>query len=197
MNLDRAESDWPVIKRWAFRFLAVYFVLYAFPFPLDILPGFNIYFGSMTQQAGWTSVVPWIAEHVFQIDEPINTQLGGSGDTLYHYLCIVSFAVSAAIVSLIWSFAARRRNYRTAAKWLTLACSFYLGAWLVNYGFAKVSQFPAPSPTRLIQPYGESSPMGLLWTFMGASTTYTIFTGIGEVLGGFLLFLIGRGSFCD
>ena len=31
--------------------------------------------------------------------------------------------------------------------------------------------------------------MGLLWTFMGYSTVYTIFAGLGEVIGGaFLLF---------
>jgi uncharacterized membrane protein YphA (DoxX/SURF4 family) len=185
---DRHESDWPLAKLVAFRFLAVYFVLYAFPFPLDMLPWLNGYFGSMTQQGGWTAVIPWIAEHVFRIDEPINTQLGGSGDTLYHYLCILSFAMCAVIVTLIWSLLSRRRSYRTAAQWLTLACCFYLGSWLVSYGFAKLVQFPAPSLTRLIQPYGESSPMGLLWTFMGTSTTYTIFTGVGEVLGGLLLF---------
>jgi hypothetical protein len=29
--------------------------------------------------------------------------------------------------------------------------------------------------------------MGLLWTFMGASAAYTIFTGLGELVGGLLL----------
>ncbi len=185
---DRVDSAWPLVKLVAFRFLAVYFVLYAFPFPLDVLPGLSGYFGPMSQQRGWTPVVPWIAEHVFQMKEPINTQLGGSGDTMYHYLCILSFAICAAIVTLIWSLAARRRSYGTAAKWLKLACCLYLGSWLVSYGFGKFDQFPAPSLRRLIQPYGDSSPMGLLWTFMGASTTYTLFTGVGEVVGGLLLF---------
>lgn len=188
MNDDRIESEWPLAKRATFRFLAVYFVLYAFPFPLDILPWSSSYFGSMTQQRAWTSFMPWIAEHILRIKEPINTQPGGSGDTTYHYLCILSFSICAAIVTLVWSLVARRRSYPTAAKWLMLACCFYLGSWLVNYGFAKLTQFPTPSLRRLIQPYGESSPMGLLWTFMGASTTYTIFTGIGEVMGGLLLF---------
>jgi hypothetical protein len=50
------------------------------------------------------------------------------------------------------------------------------------------SQFPDPSLGRLLQPYGDSSPMGLLWTFMGASKSYTIFAGAIECLGGFLLF---------
>ena len=49
------------------------------------------------------------------------------------------------------------------------------------------SQFPSPSLDRLIQPFGDASPMGLLWTFMGASESYNLFTGAGEMLGGLLL----------
>jgi hypothetical protein len=49
------------------------------------------------------------------------------------------------------------------------------------------SQFPPPGVERLLQPYGESSPMGLLWTFMGASKAYTLFAGLSEYLGGALL----------
>jgi hypothetical protein len=48
-------------------------------------------------------------------------------------------------------------------------------------------QFASPTPGRLIQTYGESSPMGLLWTFMGFSTLYCFFGGASEVLGGLLL----------
>jgi hypothetical protein len=60
---------------------------------------------------------------------------------------------------------------------------------MITYGAVKVikSQFPNPSLDRLIQPFGEASPMGLLWTFMGASQSYNVFTGAGEILGGLLL----------
>ena len=55
---------------------------------------------------------------------------------------------------------------------------------MFGYGFAKLclSQFAPPSPARLDQPIGESTPMGILWTFMGASPAYCIFTGAVEVL---------------
>jgi len=42
-------------------------------------------------------------------------------------------------------------------------------------------------PDRMMQPYGDSSPMGLLWTFMGASPGYQMFAGAAEVVGGLLL----------
>ena len=48
-------------------------------------------------------------------------------------------------------------------------------------------QFQVPDVTRLIAPYGDFSPMGVLWAFVGASPAYTMFTGIVEVVGGALL----------
>jgi uncharacterized membrane protein YphA (DoxX/SURF4 family) len=61
---------------------------------------------------------------------------------------------------------------------------------MLSYGMSKVfkSQFPLPSPGVLLQTYGQSSPMRLLWTFMGYSPSYTFFAGASEVLGGLLLF---------
>jgi hypothetical protein len=57
------------------------------------------------------------------------------------------------------------------------------------YGASKIIplQMPAPSLARLIEPYGDSSPMGLLWTFVGASKEFEILSGCAEMLGGVLL----------
>jgi hypothetical protein len=46
---------------------------------------------------------------------------------------------------------------------------------------------PAPDLDRLAEPIGEASPMGLLWTFLGASSAYQILSGCAELLGGWLL----------
>ena len=57
------------------------------------------------------------------------------------------------------------------------------------YGWAKVFliQMHYPSLTRLLQPFGTLSPMGVLWASMGAAPAYQVFTGIAEVAGGLLL----------
>ena len=56
---------------------------------------------------------------------------------------------------------------------------FVLASALFGYGINKVFalQFPEPGLQRLTQDYGDSSPMGLMWTFMGASAPYTMFAG--------------------
>jgi hypothetical protein len=57
------------------------------------------------------------------------------------------------------------------------------------FGFAKVipSQMPLPDPAILVMPYGESTPMTLLWTSIGAAPVYEQFAGVAEVVGGLLL----------
>jgi hypothetical protein len=72
---------------------------------------------------------------------------------------------------------------------LRVALRYVLALTMLGYGFHKVFplQFQVPGPFRLLSTYGDSSPMGLLWTFMGTSPAYTMFTGFAEVLGGVLL----------
>jgi uncharacterized membrane protein YphA (DoxX/SURF4 family) len=94
------------------------------------------------------------------------------------------------VATLLWSFLDRRRfNYRTLYAWLRLVVRFTLSFTLLAYGFAKIYplQFSPPFLSTLTETYGESSPMGILWTFMGASVAYTKFCGLTEVAGGMLL----------
>jgi hypothetical protein len=57
------------------------------------------------------------------------------------------------------------------------------------YGIDKVIplQMPFPYLTRLLEPYGNFSPMAVLWSSIGASRSYEIFAGSAETLGGILL----------
>jgi len=49
--------------------------------------------------------------------------------------------------------------------------------------------FPPLEAYQLVQPYGNSHLMGLLWTFMASSRGYCVFAGMMEVVGGGLLFV--------
>jgi uncharacterized membrane protein YphA (DoxX/SURF4 family) len=83
----------------------------------------------------------------------------------------------------------KRNDYEKLSYGLSVILRYSLAIAMLQYGFAKVfrTQFPFPSIDKMLQSYGESSPMGLLWTFMGYSTAYNIFTGLWEVVGGCLL----------
>ncbi len=181
---------WPLGKRVGFRFLAAYFLLYTFPFPLGSIP----WLGDQLSQGVtwlWQRAALWLGPQVLGIEGEIFLGPTGSGDTTFDYLRLLLVAVVAVLATLVWSVVDRRRPaYPRAARWLVVGCRFYLGIVLLGYGLAKVipTQFTTPSLTRLLQTFGTSSPMGIVWTFMGLFPAYTIFTGLMETIPAFLLF---------
>ena len=182
-------AKWSVYELIGFRFSFVYLILYiiiqnngAFPFwgylmqyPTELLHKF----------------IPWVGKNVLNLSYEITTFTNGSGDTTYDYVIVFVIFVLAIFIAAIWSLLDRNRvNYSKWYYWLTVAVRFYLGLMLINYGLVKVIklQFPEPSFYRLIEPYGDSSPMGLAWTFLGFSKGYNLFMGIAEVAAVLLLF---------
>jgi len=186
---DAPHTRWSLPHRVGFRFVFVYLLVYSFPFPLHSIPGVAQWTQWWT--ALWHAVVPWVGTHVLHLPYDITVFPNGSGDTTFNYVQVLCFAALALVTTIAWSACdAHRAAYPRLHDVLRTYVRYVLGATLLSYGFMKVfkSQFPMPSGERLITPYGDSSPMGILWTFMGASTAYTIFSGLAEVIGGVLLF---------
>lgn len=143
------------------------------------------------------SVVFWTAAHIFQVEAPLS--LGGnsgSGDCMFGWVLAFCLLVIAVLTTGVWSLLDRRRkNYSGLHKWVRLFFRFALAGQMINYGMAKVIplQMPYPSLTRLLEPFGAFSPMGVLWSSIGAAPAYEIFAGCAEVVGGLLL-LVPRTS---
>jgi hypothetical protein len=201
------------IVRFFFRFLLFYWICFTFPFPLDLL-GLPFQIVEPDQQPPWMKAAnekygaaylwmttekndacKWVGDrvlHVEVIDQPT-----GSGDTMRAYVGCLCAVVIAAVAALLWTMLVLllhrwRPDWRPDARlhgFLRVLVRFFLCQMLLSYGFAKVIplQFAQPSSFRLAQQLGDMSPMGLLWTFMGFSPTYQIFTGAAEVLAGLLL----------
>jgi len=66
---------------------------------------------------------------------------------------------------------------------------FFLAAQMFAYGLEKVFllQMPAPTLGMQLDTLGNFSPLSLLWTFIGSSPSFQIFSGAMEVLAGILL----------
>jgi uncharacterized membrane protein YphA (DoxX/SURF4 family) len=183
-----APPPWPLAQRIGFRFVFAYLAFYIFPFPLGLIPwlGERLAF----YDDAWNALTGWVAAHLLHLGHPLSWKGNGSGDTTAAWLSALVQLSVALVVTIVWSVLdRRRRDYRRLFDWLHLYVRWLLLYFMLSYGLSKVikTQFPLPGPERLLEPYGESSPMGLLWTFMGQSTAYTIFAGALEVLGGLLL----------
>jgi hypothetical protein len=177
---------WSPGKRVLFRFVFAYLVLYNFPFPLNYIPYAGII--ASPYQKLWHALVPWVGRHLFHAGTSLLPN--SSGDSTYNYVQVFCFLVIASLVTLVWTILDRKRaQYARLHEGLRIYVRFALGAAMISFGAGKVikSQFPDPPLDRLLQPMGDASPMGLVWTFMGSSTAYTFFAGAAEMIGGLLL----------
>ena len=181
---------WHLANRIAFRFFFAYFALCIIPFPLEYLP----FTGTLIEKYNnlWQAFVPWVGKHILQLSYDITVFPNGSGDTTFNYVQALCWLVMGVVAAAVWSALDRKRlSYERLYQWMRLYARFWLAAAMIGYGAIKIIplQMPGPSLTRLLTPYGDSSPMGLLWTFIGASKGFEIFTGCAEMLGGVLLIL--------
>jgi uncharacterized membrane protein YphA (DoxX/SURF4 family) len=185
-------ARWPRATLFAFRLAFVYLVLYNLPFPFGPFALPHTESISDKYQFLWHHFVPWVGKHLLHLRHEITNFSNGSGDTTYDYVLFLCYLALALAAAVLWSFLDRSRSdYRKIHQWLRLYIRLSVGAALLSYGAAKIfqQQFHSPTWYELLGTYGESSPMDLLWTFMGASRGYCIFAGCVEVLGGILLFV--------
>lgn len=194
---------WTGPQRIGFRFAFVFFALYILPFPFTSLPflaqitainknltgWYNWIFG--LYGSIWDNIVPWIGKHILGLEKPITIVQSGSGDKMFDYVFLFTVVSVAAISTIIWSVLDRQRaEYNRLYHWLRVLVRYYLASMMILYGVVKVFhlQMPYPSLSQLSQAFGDRSPMGLAWSYVGYSAAFSMFTGFSEVLGGFLLF---------
>ena len=164
---------WTLHKKIAFRWLFVYIVLSCSGLPAAGL---------------WNGFVRWTGE-LLGVDAAY--RVTGSGDTTFFYIQALCFVVMALAATLVWSLADHKRtHYHRLYLGLRVLVRLWLGTLLITYGAVKVipTQFHPLPLDRLVQTFGDASPMGLLWSFMGASELFTILSGAGEMFAGILLF---------
>ncbi|HKD91719.1 MAG TPA: hypothetical protein VKB56_07435 [Terriglobales bacterium] len=195
-ELPKPQPRWGLGTRIAFRFTFAYFVLYMLPFPSEWLhlpwrqSGPNL--SERWYDAAGHKIVPWVAKHILHLSKDITVFSNGSGDTTYNWVGALCFVVLAAITTVIWSIADRKRtNYEKLHAWFRVVLRLWLAGIIGLYGMYKLyqAQFPPPYLARYLERYGDSSPMGILWTMMGASRAYSFFTGAVETLGAVLLII--------
>ncbi|RPH57360.1 hypothetical protein EHM82_01460 [bacterium] len=181
------SAAWGPVKRFFLRFGFAYFLFMMLPFDVAVLP-----FGRVLlkpYETLWESVGTSVGLQVFGVTVTIIPN-NGSGDTTYDYVRTFCHLVLAGLLGLLWTILDKKRERDPRLhEWFRVYLRFSLAVAMIVYGTIKLipTQFGVIGFRRLLQPFGEASPMGLLWAFMAASPPYTAFTGAVETLGGVLL----------
>ena len=189
---EAQPQHWSLGSRIGFRFCFVYFGLFCiatqilgslFPIPKVDIPDLSSLW-PMRQITFWT------AAHIFHAKLPLVYTGSGSGDKTFDWVLMFWLLVFAALATGIWSILDRKReNYSTLHKWFRVFIRIALAGQMITYGMDKLIplQMPFPYLTRLIEPFRDFSPMGVLWSSIGAAPAYETFAGCAEMLGGILL----------
>jgi uncharacterized membrane protein YphA (DoxX/SURF4 family) len=191
--MSLSVKPWSVATRIAFRFAFLYLVLFCaltqIFTSLIPIPGFDI--PTPAYLPPFRQGITWIATHVFHYTKPL-VYVQASGDKVFDWVFVACVLVIAVIGAASWSVLdRRRREYRTLNHWLRVFLRFALAGQMFVYGLVKVfpMQMPFPSLMRLLERFGDFSPMGVLWSSVGASPAYERFAGSAELFAGILLII--------
>ncbi len=183
------HAEWSSGQKIRFRFISIFFFLFIFPFPIYFIPGLPSWLFGWYYD-GFDALVRWTGSSIFSIEGEMVASGFGSGDNTYSWVQNFVILGVALIGGTIWSILDRKRkSYQKLWRWFHLILTYYVAFFMFSYGLGKAfgEQFGYPSIGRLLETYGESSPMRLMWTFMSASEAYEQFSGWSEAIAGFLI----------
>lgn len=164
------------------KFLCLWLCIYVYAY---------VFTSQFSPAAPWLeNLVTWFGIKFLHIKDLQKIRYTGSGDTTYDYVfTLVAILCSYIIAAMILLVDKQRKNYRQFYLFTIVLARYFVAYTLIVYGLAKVfdGQFPANSYQRLDTKVGDVTPMGIVWTMMGASRPYTFVSGLLELTGGLLL----------
>jgi uncharacterized membrane protein YphA (DoxX/SURF4 family) len=192
MPCELPVRHWRLATRVGFRFCFVYFGLYCLltQISTSLVPLANIDIPDPSTLTPSRQIVIGTAKYLLHIPRPLVYADTGSGDKTFDWVLLFCLILVAFLATVVWSILDRRRqNYTSLHKWFRLVIRICLAGQMFAYGWMKAipTQMPYPSLFTLVEPYGHFSPMGVLWSAIGAAPGYEIFAGCAEMLGGILL----------
>jgi hypothetical protein len=188
-NTTGIQTRRPLWQKLLFRFFFIYWIVYIAPWTwLGVIPGVDYVMNFYYEGIDW--LVRAANRLIFHIKDEL-VPLSGSGDTSFGWAQLCAYLLIAIVGLVIWSFLDRKRkDYKQLNYWLCLVVRYNIALTCLSYGFIKIFhlQMPFPSNSQLATPLGDLLPMRLSWMFMGYSDLYQGFSGVLELIAGFLLF---------
>jgi uncharacterized membrane protein YphA (DoxX/SURF4 family) len=185
MSADLTNSNWSNAGKTSFRVVAVFVLLFvcSFSFPHNYLPDIGSY-----THVFFEKLVQWFGSNILHIKHPYTVEL--ISDSTGMYINVLVLLLLAILISLLWALVYKRTNYPKCYYWFLVCIRYYLAMQLLVYGLDKVfkQQFYLPEPNTLFTTLGNTYKDLLYWSTMGVSRTYSIFTGLLEIVAALLLF---------
>lgn len=131
-------------------------------------------------------VNPWVVAFVEWLSNgQVNSTYSDAVGMVIWTGCLIVTSILFAFIATLFS----KRMVFNMNQWFKTGVAYYLALILLMYGFNKIFkyQFPFPEPNILFTPLGQLNQDILYWSTMGTSHSFSVFSGIMEVIPAFLL----------
>lgn len=166
------------------RSLLVFVVLFAItlPFPLHFFPAVGFFVSDFFQ-----SINEFTATNIFGVNFKFISNI--ESDSLGLYIHCFHLSLISLLLSFAWSKWFLRFSENQILYFLQVSASYILAFFLLKYGVDKIFkvQFYFPEPNTLFTPLGYLSKDILFWSTVGSSYSYSLISGILEIIPALLL----------
>src|ERR1700761_7869747 len=97
---NTAVKEWPLIKKLLFCFFFIFFLLYIFLNPNDIIP--YSYYLHKLYSGPCNALIGWLAKDVFQLVSPATRFYNGTIDTVFGYVTLLFIFFAAFCGAVVW-----------------------------------------------------------------------------------------------
>lgn len=186
-KVSSENKEWSLSRKAFTVFSICYAFLYMFPRPFSEIPGVATVFWVFTKPMEIATI--WFGKTVLGLTALEKIAVTGSGDTTFDYVNLLFTFLLSIIATTVILLVSKKKDFQSWFHVTWIYARYYVGLFLILYGVMKFfnGQFQPTRIERLEGTYGDSSPMGLLWTFMGHSSAYAFFGGFIEFVAGVLL----------
>jgi hypothetical protein len=177
----------PLWQRILFRFFSVYLLLHVFAKPFfEDVPVFSTI--AIAQHYICFVSVNFFNTYVLHFADKL-APIPLSTDALFNYAQLLLFLSVAAVGTVVWSLTDSGRKPDNSCFYVVTVVRYFLAYVSFMYGIIKLYglQMPFPTLTEMATPFGDFTPMKLLWHTTGYSAGYQKFSGLMEFMVGVLL----------
>jgi hypothetical protein len=190
------QSPWKSWQKISFRFFFLFFSITSFTGIelITLLTSFAFTkkgFQMTTPYKPLAGVLHWLDMHIYHIGYHPKIHDSFPGDNHFGIVFYITAFFVVVLATVTWSILDKKRgSYNKLFYWFCLYLRYLLAIIIISYGIDKLIpvQMSHPDVVMLTTPYGELNRFNVLWSFMGMSPGYMMFTGAIELIGGLLLF---------
>src|ERR1700733_13284928 len=136
-------TQWSLVKKLLFCFFFIFFLLYIFLNPNDIIP-YSYYLHNL-YSAPCAAFIAWLAKDVLHIVNPAIRFYNGTIDTVFGFVTLLFIFFAAIPGALVWVAMDRKTpGYPRLYKALIFILRYYLAISWIAYGTIKIARLQFP-----------------------------------------------------